>query len=76
MTPTTIRVVCNNTLTITPSDQGAAAVKQPLGITVSHWDDMCTLAARPVLYLAVVLALYARGGRLVYEANARKGIGV
>ena len=63
-TPTTIRVVCNNTLTIAVNGASQAikvphstrfnpqAVKQQLGITVSQWDDfmyrMRTLAARPV----------------------------
>ncbi|AZE62660.1 MULTISPECIES: DUF932 domain-containing protein [Pseudomonas fluorescens group] len=63
-TPTTIRVVCNNTLTIAINGASQAikvphstrfdsrAVKQQLGITVSQWDDfmyrMRTLAARPV----------------------------
>ncbi|MEA9978576.1 MULTISPECIES: DUF932 domain-containing protein [unclassified Pseudomonas] len=63
-TPTTIRVVCNNTLTIAINGASQAikvphstrfdprAVKQQLGITVSQWDDfmyrICTLAARPV----------------------------
>ncbi|MHC8299138.1 DUF932 domain-containing protein [Pseudomonas sp. ZS1P83] len=63
-TPTTIRVVCNNTLTIAVNCASQAikvphstrfdprAVKQQLGITVSQWDDfmyrMRTLAARPV----------------------------
>lgn len=63
-TPTTIRVVCNNTLTIAISGASQAikvphstrfdprTVKQQLGITVSQWDDfmyrMRTLAARPV----------------------------
>lgn len=63
-TPTTIRVVCNNTLAIAINGASQAikvphstrfdprAVKQQLGITVSQWDDfmyrMCTLAARPV----------------------------
>lgn len=63
-TPTTIRVVCNNTLTIAVNGASQAikvphstrfdprAVKQQLGITVSVWDDfmyrMRTLAARPV----------------------------
>lgn len=63
-TPTTIRVVCNNTLTI--ALQGAAsaikvphstsfdaqAVKKQLGIAVSHWDSfmyrMKTLSERKV----------------------------
>lgn len=63
-TPTTIRVVCNNTLTIAINGASQAikvphstrfnprTVKQQLGITVSQWDDfmyrMRTLAARPV----------------------------
>lgn len=63
-TPTTIRVVCNNTLTIAVNGASQAikvphstrfdprTVKQQLGITVSQWDDfmyrMRTLAARPV----------------------------
>ncbi|MCQ3000727.1 DUF932 domain-containing protein [Pseudomonas syringae] len=63
-TPTTIRVVCNNTLTIAVNGASQAikvphstrfdprAVKQQLGITISQWDDfmyrMRTLAARPV----------------------------
>lgn len=63
-TPTTIRVVCNNTLTIAINGANQAikmphskrfdsrTVKQQLGITVSQWDDfmyrMRTLAARPV----------------------------
>lgn len=63
-TPTTIRVVCNNTLTIAVNGASQAikvphstrfnprAVKQQLGITVSQWDDfmyrMRMLAARPV----------------------------
>ncbi|MEG8244063.1 DUF932 domain-containing protein [Pseudomonas paracarnis] len=63
-TPTTIRVVCNNTLTIAINGASQAikvphstrfdsrAVKQQLGITVSQWDNfmyrMRTLAARPV----------------------------
>ncbi|VVP08441.1 hypothetical protein PS870_03179 [Pseudomonas fluorescens] len=63
-TPTTIRVVCNNTLTIAVNGASQAikvphstrfdprAVKQQLGITVSQWDDfmyrMRTLAAHPV----------------------------
>ncbi|CRM63037.1 phage/plasmid-like protein [Pseudomonas sp. 37 R 15] len=63
-TPTTIRVVCNNTLTIAVNGDSQAikvphstrfdprAVKQQLGITISQWDDfmyrMRTLAARPV----------------------------
>ena len=63
-TPTTIRVVCNNTLTIAINGSSQAvkvphstrfdprAVKQQLGISVSQWDDfmyrMRTLAARPV----------------------------
>lgn len=63
-TPTTIRVVCNNTLTIAVNGASQAikvphstrfdprAVKQQLGITVSQWDDfmyrMRTLAGRPV----------------------------
>lgn len=63
-TPTTIRVVCNNTLTIalnegTPSVRvphstvfDAQAVKQGLGIAVSHWDNfmhrMKDLASRKV----------------------------
>jgi phage/plasmid-like protein (TIGR03299 family) len=63
-TPTTIRVVCNNTLTIAVNGASQAikvphstrfdprAVKQQLGITVSQWDDfmyrMRALAARPV----------------------------
>jgi len=63
-TPTTIRVVCNNTLSIAVNGASQAikvphstrfdprAVKQQLGITVSQWDDfmyrMRTLAARPV----------------------------
>ncbi|MGS0737747.1 DUF932 domain-containing protein [Pseudomonas sp. GG8] len=63
-TPTTIRVICNNTLTIAVNGASQAikvphstrfnpqAVKQQLGITVSQWDDfmyrMRTLAARPV----------------------------
>ena len=63
-TPTTIRVVCDNTLTIAVNGANQAikvphstrfdprAVKQQLGITVSQWDDfmyrMRTLAARPV----------------------------
>ncbi|CAI8753928.1 DUF932 domain-containing protein [Pseudomonas zeae] len=63
-TPTTIRVVCNNTLTIAINGASQAikvphstrfdsrAVKQQLGITISQWDDfmyrMRTLAARPV----------------------------
>lgn len=63
-TPTTIRVVCNNTLTIAINRASQAikvphstrfdprTVKQQLGITVSQWDDfmyrMRTLAARPV----------------------------
>jgi phage/plasmid-like protein (TIGR03299 family) len=63
-TPTTIRVVCNNTLTIAINGASQAikvphstrfdprAVKQQLGITVSQWDDfmyrMRTLAARPL----------------------------
>ncbi|APC17390.1 hypothetical protein BLL42_17200 [Pseudomonas frederiksbergensis] len=63
-TPTTIRVVCNNTLSIAINGASQAikvphstrfdprAVKQQLGITVSQWDDfmyrMRTLAARPV----------------------------
>ena len=63
-TPTTIRVVCNNTLTIAINGSSQAikvphstrfdprTVKQQLGITVSQWDDfmyrMRTLAARPV----------------------------
>ena len=63
-TPTTIRVVCNNTLTIAINGASQAikvphstrfdprAVKQQLGITVSQWDDfmyrMRTLSARPV----------------------------
>lgn len=63
-TPTTVRVVCNNTLTIAINGASQAikvphstrfdprAVKQQLGITVSQWDDfmyrMRTLAARPI----------------------------
>jgi len=63
-TPTTIRVVCNNTLTIAINGASQAikvphstrfdprAVKQQLGITISQWDDfmyrMRTLASRPV----------------------------
>ena len=63
-TQTTIRVVCNNTLTIAINGASQAikvphstrfdprTVKQQLGITVSQWDDfmyrMRTLAARPV----------------------------
>jgi phage/plasmid-like protein (TIGR03299 family) len=63
-TPTTIRVVCNNTLTIAINGSNQAikvphstrfdprAVKQQLGISVSQWDEfmyrMRTLAARPV----------------------------
>lgn len=63
-TPTTIRVVCNNTLTIAVNGASQAikvphstrfdqrAVKQQLGITVSQWDDfmyrMRTLAERKV----------------------------
>ncbi|TKJ58706.1 hypothetical protein PspCFBP13506_21875 [Pseudomonas sp. CFBP13506] len=63
-TPTTIRVVCNNTLTIAINGASQAIkvphstrfdpriVKQQLGITVSQWDDFMyrirTLAARPV----------------------------
>lgn len=63
-TPTTIRVACNNTLTIAINGASHAikvphstrfdpcTVKQQLGITVSQWDDfmyrMRTLAARPV----------------------------
>jgi phage/plasmid-like protein (TIGR03299 family) len=63
-TPTTVRVVCNNTLTIAVNGASQAikvphstrfdsrAVKQQLGITVSQWDDfmyrMRMLAARPV----------------------------
>jgi len=63
-TPTTIRVVCNNTLTIAVNGASQAikvphskrfnprAVKQQLGITVSQWDDfmyrMKTLAERKV----------------------------
>ncbi|MEB0040431.1 DUF932 domain-containing protein [Pseudomonas sp. MH10] len=63
-TPTTVRVVCNNTLTIAVNGASQAikvphstrfdprAVKQQLGVTVSQWDDfmyrMRTLAARPV----------------------------
>lgn len=63
-TPTTIRIVCNNTLTIAVNGASQAikvphstrfdprAVKQQLGITISQWDDfmyrMRTLAARPV----------------------------
>lgn len=63
-TPTTIRVVCNNTLTIAINGASQAikvphstrfdprTVKQQLGITVSQWDDfmyrMRTLASRPV----------------------------
>lgn len=64
VTPTTIRVVCNNTLTIAVNGATQAikvphstrfdpqAVKQQLGIAVSHWDDfmyrMRTLAERKV----------------------------
>jgi phage/plasmid-like protein (TIGR03299 family) len=63
-TPTTVRVVCNNTLSIAIKGASQAikvphstrfdprAVKQQLGITVSQWDDfmyrMRTLAARPI----------------------------
>ncbi|MCF7545437.1 DUF932 domain-containing protein [Pseudomonas petrae] len=63
-TPTTIRVVCNNTLSIAVNGASQAikvphsthfdprAVKQQLGITVSVWDDfmyrMRTLAERKV----------------------------
>ncbi len=63
-TPTTIRVVCNNTLTIAVNGASAAikvphstkfdaqAVKQQLGIAVSQWDTfmyrMRTLAERKV----------------------------
>ena len=63
-TPTTIRVVCNNTLTIAINGSSQAikvphstrfdprTVKQQLGITVSQWDDfmyrMRLLAARPI----------------------------
>ncbi|SFI22797.1 phage/plasmid-like protein TIGR03299 [Pseudomonas syringae] len=63
-TPTTIRVVCNNTLTIAVNGASQAikvphrtrfdprAVKRQLGITVSQWDDFMyrlrTLAGRSV----------------------------
>ena len=63
-TPTTVRVVCNNTLTIALNGAVSAikvphntrfdaqAVKQQLGIAVSHWDGfmyrMRTLAERKV----------------------------
>jgi phage/plasmid-like protein (TIGR03299 family) len=63
-TPTTVRVVCNNTLAIAVNGASQAikvphstrfdsrAVKQQLGITVSQWNDfmyrMRALAARPV----------------------------
>ncbi|WP_416242935.1 DUF932 domain-containing protein [Azospira sp. APE16] len=63
-TPTTIRVVCNNTLTIAVNGATQAikvphntrfdpqAIKQQLGIAVSHWDGfmyrMRTLAERKV----------------------------
>lgn len=63
-TPTTIRVVCNNTLTIAVNGASQAikvphstrfdprTVKQRLGISMSQWDDfmyrMRTLAARPI----------------------------
>lgn len=63
-TPTTIRVVCNNTLTIALNEATAAvkvphstafdaqAVKSRLGIAVSHWDEfmyrMKALADRKV----------------------------
>ncbi len=63
-TPTTVRVVCNNTLTIAVNGAVSAikvphntkfdaqAVKQQLGIAVSHWDSflyrMRTLAERKV----------------------------
>ncbi|MCS3472594.1 phage/plasmid-like protein (TIGR03299 family) [Pseudomonas sp. JUb42] len=63
-TPTTVRVVCNNTLTIALDGTTRAikvphstrfdpqAVKKRLGIAVSHWDDfmyrMRTLAERKI----------------------------
>lgn len=63
-TPTTVRVVCNNTLTIAVNGATQAikvphstrfdpqAIKQQLGIAVSHWDGfiyrMRTLAERKV----------------------------
>jgi phage/plasmid-like protein (TIGR03299 family) len=63
-TPTTVRVVCNNTLTIAVNGASQAikvphstrfdpgVVKKQLGIAVSQWDEfmyrMRTLAARPV----------------------------
>lgn len=63
-TPTTVRVVCNNTLSIAinGADQAikvphrtrfdAQAVKQQLGVAVSHWDEfiynMRTLSSRKV----------------------------
>lgn len=63
-TPTTVRVVCNNTLSIAINGASQAikvphstrfdphTVKQQLGITVSQWDDfmyrMRTLAACPI----------------------------
>jgi phage/plasmid-like protein (TIGR03299 family) len=63
-TPTTVRVVCNNTLTIAVNGASQAikvphstrfdpqAVKQQLGIAVSQWDGfmyrMRTLAERKV----------------------------